>query len=73
MVAWKRVSRKARELVFTKLILVLLMMDDDIDIDGSGEASEPQGEGASHDEVDSIIDGVDGGGGGQYVDLLLFC
>jgi len=43
------------------------------DIDG-GEASEPPGEGASHDELfDSIADGIDdGGGGGQYVDLLLF-
>ena len=45
------------------------------DIDGS-EASEPPGEGASHDECDSIVDGIDDGiedgGGGQYIDLLLF-
>ena len=37
------------------------------------KGSEPPGEGASHDEVDSIVDDIDGGGGGQYyVDLLLF-
>ena len=49
--------------------------DDDVDVDG-GEASEPPGEGASHDECDSIVDGIDDGiedgGGGQYIDLLLF-
>ena len=45
------------------------------------KASEPPGEGASHDdEVDNIVDGIDNGivdgiddgGGGQYIDLLLF-
>jgi len=44
------------------------MNNDDDDIE---EASEPSGEGASHDELDSIVDCVDGGGG-QYVGLLLF-
>ena len=48
----------------------MIATNDDID---SGEASEPPGEGASHDdEFDSIVDGIDDGGGGQCIDLLLF-
>ena len=51
-------------------------MNDDVRYidDGSDgvRASEPLGEGASHDELDYIVDCVDGGGG-QYIDLLLFC
>jgi len=55
-------------------------MNDDVRYidDGSDgvRASEPLGEGASHDEVYSIVndDDIDGGGGGgQCVEFLLFC
>ena len=42
-------------------------------IDGGSETSEPPGEGVEADYVDYIVDGIDDGGGGQYIDFLLFC
>ena len=40
---------------------------------GGGETSEPLGEGVEADYVDYIVDGIDDGGGGPFVDFLLFC
>jgi len=56
------------------------MNDDDVHYidDGGVRASEPPGEGAVGWNVTSIVNADDndidgGGGGGQYVDFLLFC
>jgi len=58
---------------------MIKMNDDDVHyIDGGSDgvrASEPPGEGAVGWNVASIVndDDIDGGGGGQCVDFLLFC
>eukprot|EP00984_Skeletonema_dohrnii_P020427 scaffold9956_cov113-Skeletonema_dohrnii-CCMP3373.AAC.2 len=51
------------------------MMNGHVDGGGSesGNASEPSGEGVEADYVDYYIaDGIDNGGGGQYVDYYSF-